>query len=593
MKRTLAMLLAALMLLGLLAGCSSEPATTPAESTDPPATQTPSEEPVEDPSDEPEEEPVEDPGDEPEEDPVQTTTDAFDATADTQMPKGFAEGSEYPICAPGEVTIEVWQSASDKILQSGEPYSDNYAWAKIEEVTGVSVNWSLFSVANYSTQLSLMFASEDYPDTAGVIGFNYNGGWQAAIDDDIIVDLAAHEELIPNYMRWVNLSEGNRKNAYTDEGTMPTFGMVYNRTQSAFAGYLIRQNWLDDLGLKMPETIEEWDYVLRQFQENKTNGAPPLDLGSSGTTSMNFIEGAFNFSSEDAVGGAAPCGIINVDDVLHSSYRDQGMYDYLELMSGWYADGLIDRDFPSVRFGWNSDRLANGESGIVPGMYTQAGDYVSMAGMAEEGTYLSLMPLPTAEGYDRKIYHNGKYSSGLASGSSIVFADSEYVEQTMRWIDYRFSEEGYMLSNYGIEGVTFDYNEDGEPMLYDFITNSPDSFGNAMEQYLIHNGTVVFLLEREESQVNEEGKKYNELWGKRGEWNSTGTLALTVEEGEERGKLVTDISTYVSEFMVKVIMGQIELNDQTWGEFQEHLTTLGLDRVVELTQQAYDRYLLR
>lgn len=580
MKRIFSFLLAAFLLLGLMA-CAAETVEPAPEAESSVESADCGTEPAEDVSTEPEPAPATEPE-------VETTTSAFDATADTEMPKGFAEGSEYPICEYGEVVIEAWRAPNnEKAMQGDVPYGDNYALAKIEEVTGVQVDWKLFSSSSYSTQLSLMFASEDYPDIANVIGYNYNGGWQAAIDDDIIVDLAQHEDYIPNYMRWVNLSEGNRKNAYTDQGSMPTFGMIYNRAQSAWYGYLIRQNWLDDLGLAMPETLEEWDTTLRAFKEQKTNGAAPLDLNAGGTHMMSFIEGAFNLTSEGT------CGIVCVDDVLHSSYRDQGLYDYLELLSGWYDDGLIDPDFTSVAFMWNSDRMSNNESGVVPGMYTQAGNYAAMAGMAPEGTYLSLMPMPTTEGYERKIYHNGKYSSGLASNGSVVFADSEYIEETMRWIDYRFSEDGYMLSNYGIEGVTFDYNENGEPMLYDFITQSPDGFGGAMDMYLIHNGTVVFLLEREESQVNEEGKKYNDLWGNRGEWNFSGSLSLTVEESEERGGLVSDISTYVSEFMVKVIMGMIDLNDQTWNEFQEQLTAMNLDRVVEITQQAYNRYLQR
>jgi len=602
MKRTLALLLAALMLLGLMA-CASQPAapTEPSAPADTPATSEPAETPADAPADEPADAPADEPADEPvdapaEEPEVELTTDAFEATEETELPKGFAEGSEFPICAPGEITIEVWKSAGDKTLQAaGEPYGENYAYAKIEEETGISVNWNLFSSANYSTQLSLMFASEEYPDFANVIGFNYNGGWERAVEDDVVVDLAQHEDIMPNYMRWVNRTMGNRKNAYTDSGMMPTFAQIYNRTQSAWMGYLIRQNWLDDLGLAMPTTLQEWDTVLRAFKEEKTGGAAPLDVGSSGRHLMNFIEGAFNFNGTAYYGLIDVCGIICVDDVLHSSFRDQGMYDYLELMSGWYADGLIDPDFPSLMFGWSADRMANNESGIVPGMYTQAGDFAAKAGMAEEGTYLSLLPMPTTEGYDRKIYHNGKYSSGLSPNGGIVFAASEYVEETIRWIDYRYSEAGYMLSNYGIEGTTFNYDENGNPKLVDLIADNPDgmSIGDAMGHYLIHNGCVVFLLEREESQVNDEGKKYNDLWGNRGEWNASGNLTLNSEEGEERGMLVTDINTYVSEFVVKVIMGQIELNDQTWGEFQDQLTVMKLDRVVEITQQAYDRYLQR
>jgi len=228
-------------------------------------------------------------------------------------------------------------------------------------------------------------------------------------------------------------------------------------------------------------------------------------------------------------------------------------------------------------------------------MYTQAGDFMAKAGMAPEDAYMALMPYPTVEGVERKVYHLGQYSSGLTPNSDIIFADSEYIEEALRWYDYRFSEEGYMLSNYGIEGTTFEYDENGTPRLFDFVTNNPDglAFGDAMDKYLIHNGTVVFLLPREENQVNDEGRKYNEYWAGVGEWNLSGNLTYTIEEAEERGGMVTDATTYINEFVVKVIMGQIQLNDTTWAEFQDTLVAYGIDRIEEITQQAYDRYLQR
>ena len=40
-------------------------------------------------------------------------------------------------------------------------------------------------------------------------------------------------------------------------------------------------------------------------------------------------------------------------------------------------------------------------------------------------------------------------------------------------------------------------------------------------------------------------------------------------------------------------MGDIELNDATWNEYVETLNGYKIDRITELTQQAYDRYLQR
>ena len=42
-----------------------------------------------------------------------------------------------------------------------------------------------------------------------------------------------------------------------------------------------------------------------------------------------------------------------------------------------------------------------------------------------------------------------------------VSADSPNAELCVKWLDYLFSEEGALLANYGTEGDTFEYQEDG------------------------------------------------------------------------------------------------------------------------------------
>ncbi len=592
MKKLMSMILAFAMVLSLLSACGSGAAPASEEAQEPVSvtsmeTASADGAPAEAPEAQTEPGSVEESvqAEDPESDPVEAEE------APGELPKGFADGTlEYPICEPGEVTLSVWKSVQDKVLQSGEDVFDkNYAWSGIQEKTGVEVDWHLVSMSNYATQLSLMLATEDYPDTADVIGYNYAGGWDQAVEEGVIVDLAEYEDLIPNYMRWVNLTDGNRRNAYTDNGAMPTFAQVYNHAQNAYEGLTIRQDWLDDLGLEKPKTIGEMEEVLLAFKEEKTGGEAPLDLNQNARSPANFLEGAYNVSTE------SECGLILVDGQMHCSYRDQGYRDMLDQLHTWFEDGLLNPDFQSVLFLYDFQRMLSGKSGIVPAMYTLVGDAAAKNGLAPEDCYLSLLEPPTAEGYDRKVYHLGTEASGLTAGAAVVFSDSDNLEETLRWMDYVYSEEGYMLTNYGVEGETFHYDENGEPILNDLIAHNPEglAMGEAQTKYLIMGGPTVFLLEREERTVTEEGQKYNEIWGTRGEYNLSGSLTYTPEEGEERSGVVADLTTYIQEFTAKCVMGQVELTDDAWNDFQAQLDTMGMDRVEEIAQAAYERYLER
>ena len=206
MKTKRTMLVAAMLLLSMLCSCAAKPATTPSTGT--PDTTTPTE-PADESADEPTAEPMDESADEPANEPVDEPADSTtegsangaalpDETGD--IPRGMAENTiGFPICEPGEITLEYWRSAGEYVLKTEVPFSDNYA-----------------------TQYSLMLTSQDYPDVA--VGGSYSGGDEQAVEDDVYVDLANYvEEYAPNYLRWVNLTEGNRKNAYTNSGIMYTF----------------------------------------------------------------------------------------------------------------------------------------------------------------------------------------------------------------------------------------------------------------------------------------------------------------------------------------------------------------------------------
>jgi len=606
MKKYLSLLLLLTLLLSLIAGCAAEQTSTQPPATDDPiVSDTPVDEPAETPetpADEPEapaDEP-EAPADEPEapaEEPKAPADEPENEPAielnSWGLPAGFAEGTmPYPICEPGEITLTRWASAGNTLLQQEDWWlENNIAYNKAAERTGITIEWNFFSGQNYATNYSMMLIAEEYPDMAISQTTSYTGGVDKAIEDDVWVNLAPYlEEYAPNFLRWVNLTEANRKSAYTDEGNLAFMGLVYDRLQPQFLGAAIRQNWLDDLGLEMPEHVDEWHDVLVAFRDNKTNGVGPLDIGPNGfMTDMTILEGAFNITAKS-------CGLICKDDVIESSWRSEGLYDYLEMMQGWYAEGLVNPDFVTFN-AWTGgpERIASNGCGITHLMYSQAGDFHANAHIAEPGTYFELMPMPTIEGIERKVYNHGKYSSPVSGTmGTTIFTTSEYITEAIRWLDYWYSEEGYTLTNYGIEGETYTVNEDGIPIQTELFTNNPDglSVGDAQGMYLDHNN-FVFIVDRNDRNAPEAGQKYSTLWYNIGEWTLSGNLTQTAEEGEALGTKATDIDTYFTEFCAKVITGEYELNDESWTEFQNQLTVMGLDEVIELKQAAYDRFLAR
>ena len=75
-----------------------------------------------------------------------------------------------------------------------------------------------------------------------------------------------------------------------------------------------------------------------------------------------------------------------------------------------------------------------------------------------------------------------------------------------------------------------------------------------------------------------------------GSYNIPNGVSLNAEENEEYAKLESDISTYVEETINAWIVGQNTLDQQAFDSFKAQLQQMGIDRMVELKQAAYDRY---
>jgi putative aldouronate transport system substrate-binding protein len=217
------------------------------------------------------------------------------------------------------------------------------------------------------------------------------------------------------------------------------------------------------------------------------------------------------------------------------------------------------------------------------------------SGMAEAGAEFAITPIPKLNANDELLVYYKNYTT-LVGGGTVVTTACEKPDYAVRFIDWFYSEEGSFIANYGIEGVTFNYNKDGKPVHTDLIAHNPDGMTSTYAQvrYLIHNGFMVFILDREEDVQSEAALKYRDLWSGVGKYNIMGTMYFTTDEGTERSAILNDINTYVGEFTLNAIQGLIDINnDSVWNEYVNTLKSQNIDRAVQITQDAYNRLMAR
>lgn len=196
------------------------------------------------------------------------------------MSTAFA--TELPLTTSGE-TLTVWRmlhpTAAKYITNTAETESAK----ALEEQTGVHVEYIHPAVGQEATAFSLLLASGEYPDIIQMNNLEYPGGGDAAIEDGVFIRLnELIDEYAPNYKKWRESSEENMKMTTTDEGNIWAIYHLNDVAEGPFNGMSVRKDWLNKLGLDIPETIDDWYVMLTRFK-NELGATVPLVMANNAT----------------------------------------------------------------------------------------------------------------------------------------------------------------------------------------------------------------------------------------------------------------------------------------------------------------------
>lgn len=464
-------------------------------------------------------------------------------------------------------------------------WNDNEFYQEMERRTGVHLEFEMVSSADYQTNFNLMIASGNLADMIYVGASYYAEGVDAAIDDGYFLDLTdLVDEYMPNYEKIRTSDIQYELLSTTDSGRL---GAVYELRQSKqgpWLGLWIRQDWLDDLNLDTPVTFDDYHEVLTAFKNEKGATAPLI----------------LNFSGSDGEFGTMSGGL----NVLNSWQLDEtgkvnfGPYmdawkEYVTIMHQWYTEGLIDPDFMATdERTADMAKVVTGASGLFAALYTMPSVYEA----ASEDPNMDLAPVNPPvmnEGDEGHIRLRDSYTSG----NTAISADSENWEVALRWLDYLYTEEGALLANYGVEGDTFEFDENGEPVFTDKILNNENGWTmtQTVASYLCPSAGIANWSDwtRELAGVPEKDQACYDVWSEfSDDWRLPSSVTLTQDESTERAALYADISTIVKEQTAQFISGALDI-ESNWDAYISALEASGMERAIEITQAAYDRYLAR
>lgn len=467
----------------------------------------------------------------------------------------------------------------------------------MEERTNIHVNWMCYDTAQMVEKWPQILTSGDLPDVMFPGGTNtYPGKYLQGIEDGVLLDINEHPEWFPNYFALLNATVDGKKQATSDDGIIHAVKVIRGTDTEitgpgAIVGPAIRQDILEELGLDTPETIEELHDALVKARDELGMTAPlqiETDAGGCISLAWGVMTGPFaGYYYYDP----------DTQKVSYSGLSD-GLYEYLDTMKAWYAEGLIDKNFTSPGALWTGDysSFENDETLFYTnwsyanmGTYLQDNDFIN-----NEDCYLQAIPGFILNEGDEMVHGN---ANGIISQDIYINADSENLEAVSRWVDYQFSKEGINFRYYGIEGESYTVNENGEIQFTDEILNNPDGLpvGDALQQYAMrtylgfqNDGADAKLALAASSSDRDIMTESQQIWTSPAKSIARPSGAeMTAEEMEIYNTYNTALTTMIQEYMTKYVLGQDVVSKE---EFKQQLIDNGVNEVLEVVQASVDRY---
>ena len=466
----------------------------------------------------------------------------------------------YPIEEEG-VTLTFWTPFSSTMPGVYDTITDIPAVAAISEATGVEIEWSVVSAMDMFSAFNLMAAAGDYCDMVTAAVECYSGGAVAALDDGIITDLSDYiEENAPEYLAAYE-SRGAEKDIVTDDGRYACLYGAYGDLSNS-QGYVIRQDWLDNLGLESPVTYDDYFEVLSAFKNEY--GCTDAFMMDQTCQDEYHTSGGFEVPGykNDGMFGAGS-DLYQVDGEVRSSFNQEGYREYLAEMNKWYEAGLFSADFVTLPSMPNSDDrtqlIASNNSGIW---------YVGATSIATQQEAIG-DPNAKIAGISSPVKAEGEinhFSSATIINKQCnvsVSTDCENIEAALQYLNYYSTDEGIRLYNYGVEGESYNL-ENGEIVYTDLIMNPVEGYTPfTMTEAHVLVGYIASVTDPHRSDVFSSQSAVEAL----DLWNATqdnayvlpSGVSLSTDESAEASALQSDLYTYVQECIPKFILGEMDI----------------------------------
>ncbi|WP_054023588.1 hypothetical protein [Bacillus sp. FJAT-28004] len=375
---------------------------------------------------------------------------------------------------PKKYTIKIFSSRI-------QPNPDSEAMKAISEKLGHHLEVTAVPDTSYQDKLNLYYASNDLPDVFGITSeeIKKNGTAKFTVEDLEKYMPLMYEAATKQYKEYgYDIQE--MWDRFSVDGKLATISMG-NKELTYPYGLVIRQDLLDEFGLQLPKTLNDWEVFLKAYKQKYPDKYPITARGK------DLIYQSF-YTFIAAFGTSYDSWQKKDNQLVFGPFIPE-MRDALELLSSWYKAGYINPEWITMDVAALNNEWINGNTvsfqytkldNVITAPYTPGSMFDQLAAKNPK-VKIQWAPYPNwKDGVKPALNAYELVGKQGVSFSKELEKDPDKLHAVMGVVDKLFNdEEIYMLKNFGIQGKTYDI-VDGIPVIKKELNNAD---GNVKEGF--------------------------------------------------------------------------------------------------------------
>lgn len=329
-------------------------------------------------------------------------------------------------------------------------------------------------------------------------------------------------------------------------------------------GVFLRTDWLEELGLEMPTTLEEFETTIQAFLDRDpessilTNSLADLRMATVG----GFTEHGYSRWFDEEANQIKPAEL------------QPGFRDWVAKMNEWYENGwFLQETFSNPTADRDFEYFRTGRIGAFLGWYSRI---TIFAERIPEVAYDAAWNITGPEGLMKT--NNVSLNSAV-----MITAKSEDPAAAMRFINWQYeSKENSATAFYGVQGVDWEWEDDYYITL--LTADQPEIYAG---EFVASAGLVTetwFAPSDPELRRHREWIRDYTFAYDTGKMPVDSDIAYDVSAIRDRVMGLADLDRLIEEETIKFITGTRSLDE--WDSFLDQLNSAGMqDWIAAYTEQ--------